>query len=74
MITNHNKFLENVKMKYLHLELWQHSLPDEEDTKPLISRMKPLGVALLPMYQFYIAYRDKVMIDRLRNGKVNNLL
>lgn len=73
MINNYTEFLEQVKMQYLHLELWQN-ISDHiaGRASPFVCKMNPLGVALLPLHQFYIAYKDEAMIHRLREEKVGH--
>lgn len=54
-------FLKRVQNSHLELKLWEKTGATTE---------KLIGVAKVPLHQFYIAFKDKIMIEHLSTNKL----
>ncbi|XP_054731673.1 uncharacterized protein LOC129240141 isoform X1 [Anastrepha obliqua] len=77
-VVRDEQFLNCVKGKQLKLKIWDRPLgPETVDGNgnprgPLQSSepLAPVGVVLLPLHQFYIAFSNEIMVNRLVTEKL----
>ncbi|XP_075161495.1 uncharacterized protein LOC142234289 [Haematobia irritans] len=68
-VINDEKFLQRVEKQFLHLELW-HRVSSDDGNGNNDQKLVPVGLVLIPLHQFFIAYRDAAITNHLCKGKL----
>lgn len=63
MVECNEQFLQSTKHKHMLVELWHKSNTSDEPEKMV-------GIAKLPLHQFYIAFHEKTLMNHVMKQKV----